>query len=71
MLEITYKVIWLIIVAFPLWSSNRLIGSTAEGLTYSFLWVVLPILAMPWKYFFKKYFLISRQPAGTPQHSTA
>lgn len=55
LLEILYKVLWLILVAYPLWSANQLIGSAAEPRTYTFLWVVLPILAMPWKYAFETY----------------
>jgi hypothetical protein len=61
MLEILYKVIWLILVAYPLWSSNQLAGSPAEEMTYSFLYVILPIIAMPWRYFFKKYVLIVKR----------
>lgn len=57
MFEIIYKVSWLIIVAYPLWSANQLAGSPAEEMTYAFLWVVLPIAAMPWKYAFHKYVL--------------
>ena len=34
-LNITYKIIWLSIVAYPLWSLNQLEGSGAEGLTRS------------------------------------
>jgi hypothetical protein len=55
LLEIFYKVLWLIIVAYPLWSTGRLAGSTAEGTTASFLWVVLPIVAVPWGYVFANY----------------
>jgi len=55
--EIIYKIVWLIIVAYPLWSANQLAGSPAEGMTNAFLWVVLPIVAMPWKYFVDKYVL--------------
>ena len=55
--ENIYKIVWLIIVAYPLWSANQLAGSTAEGMTNAFLWVVLPIVAMPWKYFVDKYVL--------------
>ena len=47
LLEIFYKVLWLIIVAYPLWRSNQLIGSSAEGMTIAFLWVALPIIALP------------------------
>lgn len=51
-----YKVIWLAIVAFPLWTANQLAGSEAEGMAKAYLWVVLPIAAMPWKYFVKQLF---------------
>jgi len=64
MLEILYKVIWLILVAYPLWSSNQLAGSSAELMTYNFLLVVLPILAMPWRYFFRKYILVRKRVNG-------
>jgi hypothetical protein len=58
--EIIYKIAWLLIVAYPLWVRNELIGSPAESMTRTFLWVVLPILAMPWTYFFKTYILGKR-----------
>src|ERR1700680_5100274 len=45
LLEIFYKVMWLILVAYPLWSKGTLAGSPAEGITSSFLWVILPIVA--------------------------
>lgn len=55
LLEILYKCLWLLVVAYPLWSTNRLLGSPAEPMTYTFLWVLLPIIAMPWKYAFETY----------------
>jgi hypothetical protein len=55
LLEIVYKVLWLILVAYPLWSTDSMAGSPAEERTYAFLWVVLPIIAMPWKYAFDTY----------------
>jgi hypothetical protein len=58
--QIGYKTIWLVIVALPLWSTNQLQGSSAEGMTNAFLWVLLPIVAMPWKYFFN-HFVLGRQ----------
>jgi hypothetical protein len=50
LLEIFYKVLWLILVAYPLWSKGTLAGSAAEGTTSAFLWVILPIVAVPWGY---------------------
>lgn len=55
--EVVYKVAWLSIVAYPLWMKNELAGSSAEEMTRVFIWVVFPILAMPWRYFFRVYIL--------------
>ena len=55
LLEIFYKVLWLIVVAYPLWSTGKLAGSSAEGTTSAFLWVILPIVAVPWGYVFVNY----------------
>jgi hypothetical protein len=55
LLEIFYKVLWLILVAYPLWSKGTLAGSPAEGITSAFLWVILPIVAVPWGYVFVNY----------------
>ena len=56
LLEIFYKVQWLILVAYPLWSKGTLAGSPAEAITSQFLWVILPIVAVPWGYVFVNYF---------------
>ena len=53
--EIVYKVTWLLIVAYPLWRKGELNGSTVEGMADVYLWVVFPIVAMPWRYFFRNY----------------
>jgi hypothetical protein len=49
-------VLWLMVVAYPLWSAGTLVGSSAEGTTSAFLWVLLPIVAVPWGYVFGTYF---------------
>jgi hypothetical protein len=54
-LEVFYKVLWLSIVAYPLWSADKLMGSPAEGMTSAFLWVLLPIVVVPWGYAIRKY----------------
>jgi hypothetical protein len=56
LLEIFYKLLWLILVAYPLWSKGTLAGSPAEEITSQFLWVLLPIVAVPWGYVFVNYF---------------
>jgi hypothetical protein len=55
LLEIFYKVLWLILVAYPLWSAGMLTGSSAESTTSAFLWVILPIVAVPWVYVIGNY----------------
>ncbi len=55
LLEIFYKLLWLSLVAYPLWAKGALAGSPAEGITSSFLWVLLPIVAVPWGYVFTNY----------------
>jgi hypothetical protein len=52
--KIFYKVLWLILVAYPLWSKGTLAGSP-EDTTSAFLWVILPIVAVPWGYVFVNY----------------
>lgn len=65
LLEIFYKVLWLILVAYPLWSTNQLAGSPAEEMTYAFLWVALAIIAMPWKYALKNYVSKPKAPKAS------
>jgi hypothetical protein len=55
LLEIFCKLLWLILVAYPLWSKGTLAGSPAEDTTSKFLWVILPIVAVPWGYVFVNY----------------
>jgi hypothetical protein len=56
LLEIFYKLLWLLLVAYPLWSKGALAGSPAEDITDGFLWVILPIVAVPWGYVWSTYF---------------
>jgi hypothetical protein len=55
LLEIFYKVLWLTIVAYPLWAKGALWGSPAESIASPFLWVILPIVVVPWGYVFVDY----------------
>ena len=66
LLEVFYKVLWLIIVAYPLWSAGKLVGSPVEEETSSFLWVLLPIAAIPWGYVFVNYIYRPRSRASSP-----
>ncbi|MBK5283872.1 MAG: hypothetical protein JJE25_00580 [Bacteroidia bacterium] len=58
LVQFSYKLIWLIIVAFPLWSANQLTGSSAQGLTEAnSIGIVIDLLVIPWSYVFKNYIL--------------
>lgn len=57
LLEIFYKVLWLILVAYPLCQRNELVGSGLEEMVFAFGLVILPIIAVPWGYVAKRYVL--------------
>lgn len=63
LLEIFYKVLWLLVVAYPLWAAGKLAGSPVEEETSAFLWVLLPIVAVPWGYVFTHYVYQPKQRA--------
>jgi hypothetical protein len=55
LLEIFYKVLWLILVAYPLWSKGTLTDSPEAYQTMVFLGVLITIVAVPWGYVFAQY----------------
>lgn len=57
LLEIFYKVLWLVLVVYPLWSRDGLNGSGVEETAFAFALVVLPIMAVPWGYVINRYIL--------------
>lgn len=65
--EICYKILWLVVVAYPLWSADRLSGHPAEAMTHAFVWVVLPIVAVPWGYAYRTYVWPPRARMAAPQ----
>jgi hypothetical protein len=52
-----YKGLWLLFVAYPLWTEDRLAGSEASGWAQVFIIVLIPVLFTPWNYVFKTYIL--------------
>ncbi len=57
LLEIFYKSLWLLLVAYPLWRDGALAGSPAEGMTDVFLPVIAVIAIVPWRYVLRHYVL--------------
>jgi hypothetical protein len=58
---IGYKLLWLAVVAWPLWRTGTLAGSSAEAMTLVFLWIPLPMVAVPWGYVVRNFVLPPRR----------
>ncbi len=52
--ELAWKVIWVAVVALPLWTSDQLDPATAE-VFYSCLVVLIVLAVIPWRYVFAQY----------------
>lgn len=52
--EVTWKLLWLGVVALPLWLNGELAGSTLEQ-TVTVLWVLIVIAVVPWRYVLAQY----------------
>jgi hypothetical protein len=61
LLELFYKSLWLLLVAYPLWSAGTLAGSSAEGIANVFFPVFVVFLIIPWGYVFKQYSPLRRE----------
>ncbi|MEP7035723.1 MAG: hypothetical protein ABI934_09045 [Actinomycetota bacterium] len=59
--EVAWKLIWLGVVALPLWSDNKLEGATREQ-TGWLLWVVIIIAVIPWRYVVSHYLMAPGEP---------
>jgi len=56
-----YKSIWLIVIAYPLWVSNTLKSSEPEELANIFIWALIAIPFIHWKYFFSNFILPTKK----------
>ena len=58
LVQFSYKLIWLIIAAYPLWSAHQLASSSAQGLfKANAIGIVLDILIIPWPYVYRNFIL--------------
>ena len=56
LLQLFYKLVWLVTVAYPLWSSSQLRGSSASGLATIFvIAAVVDLIVIPWPYALRGY----------------
>tara|TARA_B110000444_G_C18469603_1_gene424068 strand:+ start:98 stop:550 length:453 start_codon:yes stop_codon:yes gene_type:complete len=66
LVEIAYKLIWLVLVALPLWRDGNLTSTTSDGMFLPFALVVLPMVAVPWGYVFNRYIRGQKVIADNP-----
>lgn len=64
LLEIVYKGLWLVLVAYPLWTSGTLTGSPDEYQTNVFSGIIVPIVFVPWGYVLRTYVVAGRSAAS-------
>lgn len=59
--EVAWKLLWLGVVALPLWSDDRLQGATREQ-AGAVLWVALIIAVIPWRHVLAQYVMAPGEP---------
>jgi hypothetical protein len=59
--EVSWKLLWLGVVALPLWLDNQLEGATRTQ-AGAVLWVVMIIAVIPWRHVFSQYVLAPGEP---------
>ena len=55
MFELVWKSIWLIAIAYPLWSANRMDADVWDTVRACVMGVVIMPIAIPWPYVWKNY----------------
>jgi hypothetical protein len=66
--ESAWKLIWLGVVALPLWISGQMDAATLEA-TYACLWVVIILAVIPWRYVYTRYVAERGDRWRRPSHS--
>ena len=59
--ESAWKLIWLSVVALPLWTSDQMDAATTEVATAA-LWVVIILAVIPWRYVVSQYVMKQGDP---------
>ena len=59
--EVSWKLLWLDVVALPLWSDHRLEGATRTQ-AGAVLWVVIIIAVIPWRHVLSQYVMAPGDP---------
>jgi hypothetical protein len=59
--EVAWKLLWLGVIAMPLWKDDRLDGATNEQTAWV-LWVVIIIAVIPWRHVLTQYVMAPGEP---------
>ena len=59
--EVAWKLLWLGVIALPLWWDDRLDGATREQ-AGTILWVAIIIAVIPWRHVFVQYVMTPAEP---------
>lgn len=59
--EVAWKLVWLGVMALPLWTDGNLDGATREQ-TGTVLWVVIVIAVIPWGYVVRQFVTAPGEP---------
>ena len=59
--EVSWKLLWLGVVALPLWSDNQLEGATRTQ-AGAVLWVVIIVAVIPWRHVLVQYVMAPGEP---------
>jgi hypothetical protein len=59
--EVSWKLLWLGVVALPLWSDNQLEGATRTQ-AGTVLWVVIIVAVIPWRHVLAQYVMAPGEP---------
>ncbi len=64
--ETAWKLLWLGIVALPMWADGELSGAAKEQ-AGTVLWVVIIMAVIPWRYVFNQFLTGRGEPWRTPK----
>ena len=63
--EVAWKLIWLGVIALPLWLDNRLVEGATREQAGAVLWVAIIIAVIPWRHLLAQYVMAPGDPWGS------